>query len=62
MESGFYVISHDIGYYTPMILKGAKAGIDARNRSNIGNGNSSFVGCDLSETTLFSTLNMMFIL
>ena len=47
-------------YNSNAFLKGAKAGIDARNRSNIGNGNYSFIGCDPTESTLFSTLPFMF--
>ena len=42
------------------ILLGANAGIDARNRSNIGVGNESFRGCDENESTLFSTLPIVF--
>ena len=46
-----------------IILKGAKAGIDARNRSNIGLGNLSYVGCgDENETTIFGFLTYVFII
>lgn len=46
-----------------IILKGAKAGIDSRNRSNIGIGNLSYSGCgDKNETTIFGFLSYVLVI
>ena len=61
-ESGYYIT----GKYElkkSVILKGAKAGIDARNRSNIGQWNNSYDGCgDKNETTIFGFLPLVLII